>query len=219
VTRLVLAIAVVAATATGAAAQSFGGWKASGAFELDARWTEAEARDDVLTAGLRLRAFASKTVVGYMGGLDLHLGAGTGGGFAYDGNLYLVGAGLELGWVTVGAVVGGGMSGVTGREPFALQAPVELLAALVPHRRVRLHGWARASFVALADGRQNGSERAPFGDELEAGVALRLGRGGRDHMQRWGNGYFVAALYGERQGVTWTGVAIGYGLHSALGFR
>lgn len=222
---LILTMAILAASGGVAGAQSFNGWKLSGSLELDTRWMHAEEPvagdlEDVATAGLRLRTFAGKTVVGYMAGIDLHLGAALQGGFAYDANLYLLGVGVELGGhVSLGVLAGGGLSGVTAREPFALQAPIELVVALAPHRRVRLHGWARASFVALADRRQNGSEAAPFGDELEAGLALRLGRGDRDHMQRWGNGYFLAALYGERQGATWAGLAVGYGLHSAVGFR
>lgn len=193
-------------------------WSAGGALELDARAmqredeTAASGLSETVTAGLGLRGFGGRTL-GIMAGIDARFGGGLQGGFAYDGGLLPVGVALRLGRVgVVGILAGVNLSGVTGHVPFAVEYPIEARLELGLGRHLHLSGFGRASFITIADRRQNGAEHAPFGDELRAGVSLRLGRGGRRHQESWGNGIYVGALYGESLGTRELGLVLGYGI-------
>ncbi|HUH02017.1 MAG TPA: hypothetical protein VML75_08465 [Kofleriaceae bacterium] len=197
-------------------------WSAGGALELDARAmqredeTAAAGLSETVTAGLGLRGFGGRTL-GIMAGVDARFGGGLQGGFAYDGGLLPLGVGLRLGgFGLLGVLAGVNLSGVTGHVPFAVEYPIEARLELDLGRRVHLSGFGRASFITVADARQNGAEHAPFGDELRAGVTLRVGRGGQRHQESWGNGIYVGALYGESLGTRELGLVIGYGITSTF---
>jgi hypothetical protein len=166
------------------------------------------ARDFVL-AGARLHGFLGGKSLGYHIGLDLAAG-GTmhGGGFAYDVALFPVGVALrfaDTSFITLGAGVGA--SGATATIDDAATFPVE--ARFEIGRGIRVLGRARATFVAASDSRQDG---ARFADELEAMLALRIGRAYTDWGFPTGNGYFVGATYREAQGAKFAGLVIGYSI-------
>ena len=70
-------------------------------------------------------------------------------------------------------------------------------------------GRARATFVTASDSRQDG---ARFADELEATLAIRLGRAYTDWGYPTGNGYFVGATYREALDAKFAGFVIGYSI-------
>ena len=167
-----------------------------------------EARDIVL-AGARLHGFIGSRWFGFHMGLDLAAG-GTinNGGFAYDVALFPVGVALrfaETSFITLG--VGVGASGATGTMDDAATFPVE--ARFEVGRGIRVLGRARAVFLAAADNRQDG---ARFGDELEAMLAVRIGRAYTDWGFPTGNGYFIGATYREALGAQFAGAVIGYSI-------
>ena len=164
------------------------------------------ARDFVL-AGARLHGFVGGRWVGLHVGLDLAAG-GTihGGGFAYDVALFPVGVALrfaETSFLTFGAGIGA--SGATATIDDAATFPVE--ARFEVGRGIRVLGRARATFVSASDSRQDG---ARFADELEAMLALRIGRAYTDWGFPSGNGYFIGATYREALDAKFAGVVIGY---------
>jgi len=164
---------------------------------------------DLVLAGARLHGFIGTRWVGYHVGLDLAAGGTLGaGGFAYDVALFPAGFALrfaETSFVTLG--VGVGASGATGTLDDAATFPVEARFEL--GRGIRVLGRARATFVAGADGRQDGARIA---DEVEAMLALRIGRAYNDWGFPTGNGYFVGAVYREMLGARFAGVVIGYSI-------
>jgi hypothetical protein len=169
---------------------------------------EPSARDFVL-AGARLHGFIGSRSLGFHIGLDLAAG-GTihGGGFAYDVALFPVGVALrfaDTSFLTLG--VGVGASGATATIDDAATMPVEARFEL--GRGIRVLGRARATFVTASDNRQDG---ARFADELEAMLALRIGRGYTDWGFPTGNGYFVGASYREALGAKFAGIVIGYSI-------
>lgn len=125
-----------------------------GNFRMDAQRTEAEG------------------LIGLAIAMNLEIGFGSRGGFGYQTNWH---AGLTArsasAWL--GATVGAGLSGLTGdRIPFAVQGGPQVIA-----------GFAGDSFAVIAsagpnwvsgDRRQDGSDTAPFGDELQASVNIGL---------------------------------------------
>lgn len=164
---------------------------------------------DLVLAGARLHGFLGNRWLGYHIGLDLAAGGTIGaGGFAYDVALFPAGVALrfaETSFVTLG--VGVGASGATGTVDDAATFPVE--ARFEVGRGIRVLGRARATFVAAADGRQDGARLA---DELEAMLAVRVGRAYSDWGFPTGNGYFVGAVYREALGVKFAGAVIGYSI-------
>lgn len=180
------------------------------AYERDATMPDAmTAPRDLVLAGARLHGFIGNRWLGYHAGLDLAAGGTIGaGGFAYDVALFPGGLALrfaETSFVTLG--FGVGASGATGSLDDAATFPVEARFEL--GRSIRVLGRARATFVAGADSRQDG---ARFADELEAMLALRLGRAYTDWGFPTGNGYFVGASYREALGAKFAGVVIGYSI-------
>jgi hypothetical protein len=166
------------------------------------------ARDFVL-AGARLHGFLGGKRIGFHIGLDLAAGGTVhGGGFAYDVALFPIGAALrfaDTSFVTIGAGVGA--SGATATIDDAATFPVEARFEL--GRGIRVLGRARATFVTASDSRQDG---ARFADELEAMLAVRLGRAYTDWGFPTGNGYFVGATYREALDAKFAGLVIGYSI-------
>ncbi|HEY5920771.1 MAG TPA: hypothetical protein VIV11_03835, partial [Kofleriaceae bacterium] len=170
---------------------------------------DAPAARDIVLAGARLHGFIGGRRFGYHAGLDLAAG-GTinNGGFAYDVTLWPAGVALrfaETSFITLG--VGVGASGATGTMDDAATFPVEARFEL--GRGIRVLGRARAVFLAAADSRQDG---ARFADELEAMLAVRVGRAYTDWGFPTGNGYFVGATYREAEGAKFAGLVIGYSI-------
>ncbi len=164
---------------------------------------------DLMLGGARLHGFIGNKRLGYHIGLDLAAG-GTigGGGFAYDVALFPVGAALrfaDTSFVTIGAGVGA--NGATGTLDDAATFPIEARFEL--GRGIRVLGRARATFLAAADSRQDG---ARFADELEAMLAIRIGRAYTDWGFPTGNGYFVGATYRETLDAKFAGFVIGYSI-------
>jgi hypothetical protein len=213
VASFALAMAMLAAPRVDARPDVQGGaqlhYELSALHDIEDDGTSAPAARDFVLAGARLHGFIGNRWLGYHMGIDLAAG-GTirGGGFAYDVALFPAGVALrfaETSFLTLG--IGVGASGATGTLDDAATFPVEARFEL--GRGIRVLGRARAVFLAGADGRQDG---ARFADELEAMLALRIGRAYSDWGFPTGNGYFVGATYREALGATFAGVVIGYSI-------
>lgn len=212
--RLAVLLSLVSATAVAHARPSVDGgaqlhYELQGLHDYAHDAMAVPAARDLVLAGARLHGFIGNRWLGYHAGIDLAAG-GTihGGGFAYDVALFPAGVALrfaETSFVTLG--VGVGASGATGTLDDAATFPFEVRCEL--GRGVRVLGRARATFVVAADGRQDG---ARFADELEAMLALRLGRAYTDWGFPTGNGYFLGASYREALGAKFAGLVIGYSI-------
>lgn len=168
--------------------------------------------NDLVLGGFRVHGFAGNARWGY------HLGAAMAagstirdGGFAYDVSLFPFGVALrfaETSFVTLGAGIGA--SGAVGTLDDAVTFPLE--ARFEIGRGVRLLGRARLTFLDGAPSRDDGTVTVSAGDELEAMLGVRLGRGYDDHGFPTGNGYFIGATVRESLGARFAGVVIGYAL-------
>jgi hypothetical protein len=168
------------------------------------------APPDVAAFDLRLRFLLGNTV-GYLPGLDLRLGGGLDGGFAYGFDLLAAGFAVRVGddgWVALAA--GGGLSGVIGRLPFAWRLPVELAAELDLDEHVRLIGCLRVAWDA--GGRPGGAPALPFADEAEVLLGLRLGDRKEYGDLTAASGYVIALRYGELMGSHVVGVAVAFAM-------
>lgn len=186
------------------------------------RADQPEARSglrDVQVAGLSIEAYGGTS--DYFGAflyLDAHFGAGYQGGFAYRFALLPIGLTLHDKNRVVSLGISGGIQlhGVTEHTPFGVQAPIRAAAILNLGSHLHLNLWASNEF-ALSDARKQGSDAAFIGDELQAGVSIRIGKGGekggRRNGVKFGSGYFVSALYAERLGTKFYGLGIGHGMH------
>ncbi len=172
----------------------------------------AKPRDLVL-AGARLHGFVGggKTI-GLHAGIDLAAGSTLrGAGFAYDVALLPLGIAVRFGRSSFLALgTGVGAMGAVGTLDDAVTLPVE--ATLESGKGIRVLARARASFVAGADGRHDGARDAPFADELDAMLALRVGHHYEDYGYPSGNGYFVGVAYRELLDSRWIGATIGYSI-------
>jgi hypothetical protein len=206
--RALAILALVPATAAARPDVSGGAqlhYELTGVHAVDA--TRDHPRDLVL-AGACLHGFIGRDSIGFHLGLDLAAGSTIdGAGFAYDVALYPLGVAwrfLDTSFVTLGAGIGA--SGAVGTMSDAASLPVELRFEL--GRGIRVLGRARATFVDdRAATRQDG---ARFADELDAMLALRLGRGYGDWGFPTGNGYFAGVAYRELYGARFVGAVIGY---------
>ena len=191
--------------------------------EGDAGPTPAGARrpDGVATVGLSSRGALHRRRgwLGYALGLDLRLGGASPAAFAYEANLYLLGAAARLGdWGHLGVVQGVGFSGVTGQLGFAGQLPLEAFFEANLGGRLRLLTWVGDRYLFGEAARDGGADsRAPFGDELTAGAGLRWSKRGAIHGNPYGGGYFLGAVYREQLGARYLGVTIGYHLDATFG--
>jgi hypothetical protein len=181
------------------------------------RMTTPRESDRLVLAGARLGGFlGAGASVGYHIALDVFAGSTlASGGFAYDVALYPVGIAARFGPTSVLAIAAGiGGSGAVGTIDDAAIVPVQ--TTLEVGKGVRLIARARFSYVLGAAGRQSAAPSAPFADELEASVGIRLGRFYDKHGFPTGNGYFVAAAYREQLGSRFVGMTIGYSIDAAL---
>jgi len=161
--------------------------------------------------GVGARAFVGPTV-GWVGGIDAHLGASVPAGALYDFNVSPVGLGLHGHGVLVGALGGVGVGGIVGRVPVGFQLPVEAVLDVDLGTAVHAGAWAGVRWVLVPGARHDGAAHAPFGDELSTGAMLRIGRGENDRRSRWGNGLYIAGTYGEALGGHTWGGQIGYSI-------
>jgi len=169
---------------------------------------------DTVVGGLDLWGTIG-TAVQFLAAIDLHFGGGVEGGFAYEMDFYGFGLGFQLGtFAFVGAAAGIGFSGVTGEIPFARQIPIRGLLQLNLHERLQIEGYGVGKFIG-ARARNNGTDSLGGFDEFKAGVLLRIGKGGGNTYQKWGNGYFVGATYSELLGMRSYGAVVGYSISLA----
>ncbi len=175
------------------------------------------AADDLVLAGVRLHAIVGHgETVGYHVALDFAFGSTLNGtGFAYDVALLPIGIGVRVGRTGVLALgTGFAASGATSTIDDAVAVPLELSAEL-GGGRLRLVARARASWIAGAGSRQSAAPSAPFADELDAMLGLRIGHHYEEHGFPTGNGYFIGAAYRELAGTRFAGLVIGYELDMA----
>jgi len=186
---------------------------AGGSRVLSDRAGAAPPVDGVGQFGTGARAFAGPTV-GWVGGVDAHLGASLPAGALYDFNLSPLGLGLYGHGVLVGALGGVGVGGIIGRVPVGFQLPVEALLDVDLGTALHVGAWAGVRWVVGPAARHDGAAHAPFGDELSTGAMLRIGRGKNDAGDafRWGNGLFVAGTYAEALGAHAWGGQLGYSI-------
>jgi hypothetical protein len=148
-------------------------------------------------------------------GLDLELGGGFDGGFAYD---VALGAGVGqtfAGSLAAGLTIGVGTDGVTGdRVPAALRVPVELFVTgnVGPYNHFIL--WGRNSFAFLADERDEGADLALFGDEASLGVGIGFGKNDMRLSHIQGSGPMIALEYSQRLGTSMIGLVLAYSTFS-----
>ncbi|MEZ4367555.1 MAG: hypothetical protein R2939_14950 [Kofleriaceae bacterium] len=150
-------------------------------------------------------------------GFELGVGSTRPGGFAYEAALYPLGLGAQLGEAgSVGVVVGIGASGAVGTVDDAALVPVSWWIELPLGRRLRVLGHGRLAWVLSSDARDGGSPTVGAVDELEAMVALRVGRTYQDSRARSGNGWFVGGAYREAEGHRFVGAVLGYSIDLAM---
>jgi len=173
--------------------------------------TYPAARDFVMTSA-RLHGFIGGRWIGFHMGLDLGAGGSIhDGGFAYDVSLFPFGVAFrffDTSFFTLGAGIGA--AGATGTLDDAVTFPLE--ARLEVGRGIRLLGRARATYVDAAKNREGG---APFADELEAMLGLRIGNAYDEYGFPTGNGYFVGATVKEQLGTRFVGLMLGYSIDMA----
>jgi len=202
------------------AAEPFDAVKGAVSLEYEASYVQ-QVDDEMATgevnglglAGARVRGQAGGHVIGYKIGLDLHAGATAPGGFAYDVALFPMGLGLRLGrWSRFGVVGGVGASGATGTMDDGATFPVEAALELGLGGRIRVLARGRVTWVVAADARDAGSPSLPFGDELDASFAVRIGHRWMDYDFPTGNGYYLGVGYREAEGARMVGVVLGHSI-------
>jgi hypothetical protein len=109
-----------------------------------------------------------------------------------------------------GIGTGIGASGAVGTVDDGVELPVEAFLELGLGGRVRVLARARAVWLGAASARGGGSPTFDFTDEVDATLALRLGRRYREFGFPSGNGYFAGAAYREWHGAQFVGAVIGY---------
>ena len=174
--------------------------------------------DQLALAGFRLHGFAGKgATIGYHIGLDLGMGATVGrhGGFAYEVGFLPVGVAVRFGqssWLTLGTGIVA--SGATGAVDDAAVLPVDVDLELDANR-VRILAWGRAGWAAGSPQRHDGAPSAPFADELEAMVGVRIGHHYNDYGFPTGNGGYLGVAYKELFGTRFVGLTLGYSIDMA----
>ena len=188
--------------------------------EIDMKLRVLRATDEQLlggnetaaAAGISMRGVGETTPIGFAAGTDMALGGGFSGGFLYELRM-LGGVGTGISdFLTFGVVTGLGFDGLTGGHiPFGVDFPVEAFLALEGGDLFRLGTWARTSWILASDDRQDGSENAPFGDELSTGVTLLLGDAHGTH-NRDRPGLSLQGAYHELMGTHAYEASVGFGV-------
>ncbi len=159
--------------------------------------------DALVSLGGTSREVHGSPVIGVAETSDFALGLTLGdtNGFAYDLS-FGFGPGVFLGDnLQIGATIGLGFSGITGGIlDFAWKMPTEAFVVLELSPEIRPMAYVRQSYLFSSEARQNGSKRARWGDEAEAGAGLRFG-GRLDG--------FVYGSVREAAGIRYWGVGIG----------
>jgi hypothetical protein len=174
--------------------------------------------DQLGLAGFRLHGFAGWSAnIGYAMGLDLGLGATVGrhGGFAYEVGFLPVGIGVRFGessWLTLGTGIVA--SGATGAVDDAAVLPLDVDLEL-DTKRVRVIAWGRAGWTAGSPQRHDGAPSAPFADELEAMLGIRIGHHYDEYNFPTGNGGYLGVAYKELFGTRFVGLTLGYSIDMA----
>lgn len=215
---LLLALLLVPAIAE---ARPFDDWHGAAWMHYELSGLHAVERagppDELVLGGARVHAIVgTNRTVGYHLAFDFAFGSTLrGAGFAYDVALFPVGIGLRLGRTGVVALGAGFQAfGAVGTLDDAVALPLEANLEL-GSGRVRLLARARVSWIAGADVRQSAAPSAPFADELDAMIGVRVGHHYEDHGFPTGNGYFIGAAYREIADTRFAGLVIGYGLDMA----
>jgi hypothetical protein len=172
---------------------------------------------DLILVGARVHPFLGQSDnIQYHFGFDLAWGAALGGargrgGFAYDMTLYPIGVAVRFdstGFVALGTGIG--FMGATGSLDDAVLLPFEANLEVDLTKRLRLLARARASYEVGAPGRHDGAPSAPFADELEGMLGVRIGHHYMDNGFPSGNGYFVGLATREFERTTYLGLTFGY---------
>ena len=219
-TRVAIILVLACGIAGDAGADPLDRFQGAASLEYDAGYLHTFDRavadkglDGIGLAGPRLRGQLGSSLVGYRVGVDLRAGATAPGGFAYDVDLYLLGLGLRLGrWSRFGVTAGFGASGATGTLDDAIQIPVEAMLEVALGRRIRVIARGRIAWVGQADARDAGMSALPWGDELEASFAIRVGNRWTDYGFPVGNGYYLGVNYREAEDTKMIGAVIGHSL-------
>lgn len=156
----------------------------------------AERVDDTAATAVArasMRMFFGKPL-SYVFGAHGELGLAWDLGVAYEANLTVLGFGVGQGRWRLALTQSVGFGGIIGAVPVTAQAPQELIVAIEP---VVLR--AATTFVN-ANARHDGSELAPWGDELELELTA--------YVREWA----ISALYRERMGARFLGLGFGVGI-------
>ncbi|MBP6848131.1 MAG: hypothetical protein KA201_30505 [Kofleriaceae bacterium] len=221
VVAMAFALAAIATRATPAPAEprippgaAWLHYQASYVQRID-RAQPARAGVGVAMAGVELDALLGRRIA-YLVGVDLHAGATVPVGFAYQVDLRPLGVAVRLGATgALGVSVGVGATGAVGTLDDGVELPALALLEVPLGARLRLVGRARAVWLAAAPRRAGGAPSAAWADELDAWVAVRLGRRYRDHGFPSGNGTLLGVAYREREGARMLGVVLAYGVDLA----
>ncbi len=167
---------------------------------------------NVLNAALNMRVMGEATPIGIFGGVDAALGGGS--GFSYELQL-MIGLGVVIGErFGIGVSSGPGVEGVTTTVPFGVTFPIELAASIDLTRLIATKLTLREGWVVAADERKEGSNLAPFGDELSGAlhvvVANRDREGGYSEAR---DGFELGFEYRELMGAQAYIVTMGYAGH------
>ncbi len=160
-----------------------------------------------------MRVLGEAQPVGVFGGFDLALGGG--GGFLY-GLQTVLGVGVPIGSRFAFAVgTGPGFDGITATVPIGVDLPIELYLTWDFSTFMAANAWVRDGWVFAADERKKGSQNAPFGDELSAGISLALGARDGGHYSQNRFGPRVGFGYREMLDTRVYEITLAFGAHTA----
>jgi hypothetical protein len=124
----------------------------------------------------------------------------------------LLGAGVPIGTrVAIGLGTGPGIDGITSAVPFGVRFPIELYVAVDIASFMQASAWVQDGWVLVADERDDGSERALFGDELAAGITLGFGPGDDWGYSRDRAGPRIGFAYRELMDTAIYEISLGFG--------
>jgi hypothetical protein len=215
--RLVPLVLVLGSAADARAGRWWEGVGGVWTLTYDAQYARSDPSVDVATIGLgtRVDAHSGRSWLGLSAGLDLHLGGARPAAFAYEADLYLLGVSVRLGnWGQIAVTQGIGLSAMATEVGFGGQLPLKLIIEIDLGARVRVLSWARDRYVFGEGSRSNGADLPlVYGDEFDAGVALRWGKRRDRDRARFGGGYFAGVVYQELLGTQFVGGTVGYNLN------